>query len=384
MLDQLYEIHDALRPTFANTSSQRTVVLPSASPAPPSAHEPTVPPISKTAETQVIGGRPAVPVRPSSAVALAGRPDTTNRRKVWFIALAVVIALVAGGTGWYFLFGPGSLVSVPDVAGLSRDDAAALLQEQGFTVDTTDGQTDSPTVTSGLVAETDPPIGQGVSKGQVIQLLISTGPKPIPVPAFGGMTEDEARQAIEAAPFKLLDPVLYQFSAEVSEGIVVDVLGTDGTSIIGAPSYGEDQGVTLIISAGALPDVAGKAVNDAKQILAGVGLEVASDVQEEFHNDIPAGNVIGIDTGDGPVRQGDTVTLVVSRGPDLVTVPAGLVGMSIADAKAAVEAAGLVADIQTNIPEIFWGLPGSEVDAVTPASGEQALRGSTVVIEAFA
>jgi beta-lactam-binding protein with PASTA domain/tRNA A-37 threonylcarbamoyl transferase component Bud32 len=383
MLDQVYEIHDALRPTFANaTSSQRTVVLPSASRA-PAAAQPSIPPASATAETQVLGGRPPAPPRPSSATAPPA--DRTGRRKAWFIVLAIIVALVAGGTGWYFLFGPGSQVSVPDVAGLSAAEATTVLQEHGFTVNPTPGATDSPTVAVDAVAQTDPPIGERVDKGTEITLLLSTGPKPITVPAFAGMTEAEAIAAIEAAPFTLVEPVLYQFSTDVSEGIVVDVLGADrATSILAAGTYGEDQQVTLIISAGPLPDVAGKSVDEAKQILSGVDLSVQDDVQEEFHNDIPAGAVIGIDAGSGPIRRGDSVTLIVSRGPDLVTVPAGLVGMTLSDAIAAVEAAGLVADPQTNIPQVFWGLPGAEVDSASPASGEQAIRGSTVVLVAEA
>ncbi len=289
MLDQVYEIHDALRPSFATTSSQRTVVLPSASPA-PAAAEPSIPPMSSTAETQVLGGRPPVGPRPPSAVAVVPRADRTGRRKVWLIAIAIVVALAAGFGAWWFIFGPGSKVAVPDVAGLSAEEATAVLLEQGFTVDPATGETDSPTVAVGLVAETDPPIGEGVSKGEEIQLLISTGPKPIAVPAFAGMTEQEAVDAINAAPFKLVEPIIHQFSTDVPEGIVVDVLAADKTtSIVGAATYGEDQEVTLIISAGPLPDIAGKSVDEAKGILSGVDLSVSNDVREEFHNDIPAG-----------------------------------------------------------------------------------------------
>ena len=383
MLDQVFEIHDALRPSFATTSAQRTVVLPSASPA-PFAAEPSIPPPGSTAETQVIGGRPPAQ-RPPSAVAVVARAERSGRRRIWLIVVALVVALAALFAAWWFIFGPGSKVSVADVAGLSAEEATAVLIEQGFTVNPVNGETDSPTVTAGLVAETDPPIGEGASKGEEIQLLISTGPKPIPVPAFTGMTEQQAVDAINAAPFKLVEPIIHQFSTDVAEGIVVDVLAADKTtSILTATTYGEDQEVTLIISAGPLPDVAGKSVDEAKGILAGVDLTVSNDVREEFHNDIPQGAVIGVDAASGPIRRGDTVTLIVSRGPDLVTVPAGLIGMTLSDAIAAVEAAGLVADPQTNIPQVFWGLPGAEVDDTDPAPGEQAVRGSTVVLIAEA
>ena len=220
-------------------------------------------------------------------------------------------------------------------------------------------------------------------------MLISTGPKPITVPAFRGMTEDQALQAIESAPFTLAGDVVRQFDAEIPAGIVVDVLGVDGASILDAGQYGELQEVTLIVSEGALPDLAGKTVEEATQILAGLGL-TAEPGAEEFHATLPAGTVIGIDpepNAEGVsrvVRQGDTVRLIISRGPDLVTIPANIEDLTLRQAVDALVALGFNPIVETNIPEIFWDLPASEVDSSDPGPGAQAPRGSDVTLSAEA
>jgi beta-lactam-binding protein with PASTA domain/tRNA A-37 threonylcarbamoyl transferase component Bud32 len=380
MLDELFETHSALMTSLPSAApTQRTMVMPSA---------PTR--IETTAETQVIGSRGRLPVAagvvavPDNATALAQRTKKRRARTVWLIALIAVLVAVAAGTGWYFGLGPGSRTAIPDsIAGLTVEEATARLVDLGLTVNPTNGSIDSPTVAVGLVANTDPAIGTQVVKGGMVQLLVSTGPKPLPVPGFAGMTEDEARAAIEAAPFTLTDPVIHQFDAAVAKGIVLDVLGADGASILEAPTYGEKQPVTLITSAGPLPDVTCKSVDEATQILAGVKLTAEAGKQE--FNDCPAESVAMIDpepdeNGNPRVfREGDTVDLVISRGPDLVQLP-DVIGDNIAAAKAELEDLGFVVNVETAIQEIFWGFPPAVVTDQSPAGGELVKRASEVTI----
>jgi serine/threonine-protein kinase len=234
----------------------------------------------------------------------------------------------------------------------------------------------------GAVADTSPAIGSFVAHGAKVQLLISTGPKPITVPAFAGMTEDEATAAIKAAPFTLKD-TFHQFDGTVAKGLVVDVLGADGASILAAGTYGDRQPVSLIVSSGPLPDVTCKSVADATQILAGVKLTAQSGKQD--FSDCAAGLVAGIDPNvdaNGaavPIREGDTVDLVISRGPDLVQVP-DEVGNNIQAAKDELEGLGFVVEVVTTIQEVFWSFPPAVVTSQDPAGSAMAKRGSTVTI----
>lgn len=380
MLDRLYETHSSLMtaaPATAATSVQRTMVMPSAAP----------PAQGPTAETQVIGGR----VRPAgqalavadAPTALAAKAEKRKRRGWWLIALIAVLVVVAAGTGWYFGLGPGSKVTIPEsLSGMTPAAATEALTDLGLKVNPTNGSIDSPVVPAGNVAGTDPKLGAQVDHGATVQLLISTGPKPLPVPAFAGMTEDEAKAAIDAAPFTLTD-TLYQFDGAVAKGLVIDVLGADGASILAAGSYGELQDVTLIVSSGGLPDVACKSIDEATQILAGVNL-TAEQGKEEF-SDCPDDSVVGVDPepdGNGNprvFREGDTVDLIISRGPDLVQVP-NVIGDNIAAAKAELEGLGFVVIVETDIQEIFWSFPPAVVTDQSPAGDEMAKRGSEVTI----
>lgn len=373
LLDRLFEVHSELM-TSTSPVTQRTTVLTGGVPA-----------VHATAETQILGSRvngtgPA----PAATTALATTTATRRRRGWWILAIVLVLALLSGGVGWYFGAGPGSRLTIPDsIAGMSVEDATARLTELGFTVDPQQGQVDSPSVAAGLVAETDPPLGSALAPGTSVQLLVSTGPKPLPVPALAGMTEDDAIAAIKAAPFTLADPIIRQFDATVPQGLVIDALADDNTSILALPSFGELQTVHLVVSAGALPEVGGLSPDEAVRILAGVGL-TATPEAEEF-SDFPQGTISRIDpepNADGVARifrVGDSVSLLVSRGPDLVQVP-DVEGDNIAEAKAELEALGFDVDVQSLIPEEDWGNKLAVVKETTPGPGELAKRGSTVTI----
>jgi serine/threonine-protein kinase len=301
-----------------------------------------------TAETQVIGSRqrPAAALAPADSTAQLATVAARRKRRGWVLfAIIAVIALLAGGTGWYFGAGPGSRVTIPDsIAGMSIADATAALEKLGLTVDQTTGTIDSPTVPVDQVANTDPPFGTGVAPGSTVQLLLSTGPKQLPVPAFAGMSEADATAAVKAAPFTLKD-TLHQFDATVAEGTVIDALAGDGSSLTGVATYGELQPVTLIVSAGPLPDLAGMSVDDATAKLKAVGLELGTINQAEFSDTVPQGNVIRAQGVDGAtvIRTGDTVDLITSKGVELVTVP-NVIGLTWADAKPQLEEAGFALD----------------------------------------
>ena len=378
MLDQLYETHSALMtslPSTSSTSVQRTMVMPTATAQHPSA----------TAETQVIGSLrsrpPGAVAIPDNVATLAAR--TSKRRGRGWIVAGAIVALVAlaATVGWYFGVGPGSQVAIPDnLAGMSVEEASAALDKVGLVVDPTNGEIDSPTIAVGLVAQTDPPTGSLVAKGGEVQLLISTGPKLLPVPLFAGMTEEQARAAITAAPFTLSDPIIRQFDPDIAAGTVLDALSTaDGATLTGVATYGEEQPITLIVSAGPLPDVTNFSVDDATAALKAAGLVFGAVNEAEYSDTVDEGNAIRLQAGDGsvPVRVGDTVDIIASKGVEYIQIPADIEGMIVKDAIAELESLGFrVADsgfteAQKNV---------YKVQKTDPPFGTSAAKGSTISI----
>lgn len=377
MLDQLHDTEALIKTALPATATgaQRTVVMPSASPAPDPAAE---------AETQVLASRlkrpnPAAEV-PDSTAALAVASQKRRGRGIWLLIMVIVLAAVAGTTGWYFGVGPGSKVTIPEsIEGATPVEAAAILRDLGFQVAAQNGTIDSPTVAADLVAQTDPAIGEAIAKGATVQLLISTGPKPIP---FGdaivrGMPVAEAEAAIEAAPWTLAATTT-QFDPEVPKDAVIDVLGADGaTSILGVETYGERQELTLVVSAGAVPAVSDLTLDEAIGQLGAVGI-TASAGSAEYHDTIAEGNVIGIELNEGQVlHPGDVVTLQTSRGPAPVDVP-NIVGMTWSAAKAKLDELGIGYDYNHGAdlaPELVT------VKSTDPGAGTTIHRGDTITVK---
>jgi serine/threonine-protein kinase len=209
-----------------------------------------------------------------------------------------------------------------------------------------------------------------VLRGSTISILVSLGPKIVDTPAFAGMPETEAIRTAQELGFVITDPQK-QFSADVPATNVIAALGPDGAPL--PATYPVGGAVTFVISLGPIPNVVGQSAADATKALTGVGLVVGS-TSEEF-SDAAVGTVIAMNVPEGVVTQGTNVSLVISKGPDLVEVP-GVVGRSIADAIAALQAAGFA--YSTEVDQELWD--SKAVRSQSPAGGQLAKRGSTVTI----
>jgi beta-lactam-binding protein with PASTA domain/tRNA A-37 threonylcarbamoyl transferase component Bud32 len=373
LLDELYAVQNRLDARSGDPAPlQRTVVFPSA---------PALPPAT-TGETQVVGGPPVMlrqePERsePDSVVALAAA-GSRRRARGWVLALLIVmLAALAGGTGWYYGQGPGARVPVPQVSEMAVDDAAGTLQGQGFVV--ARAEEPSVDVAVGHVTRSVPASGTPVDQGSTVTVYASTGPQLLDVPDVVGADQDEARTRLEEVPFVVQDATVRQYGDQ-AEGTVVQVLDASGAPI--GPQYPEQQPVTLVVAAGGIPEVTGRSVDQAVATLAQAGL-VGEAGKQSFSDDVDKGEVMSVyPLDENPVRSGlgdapgSKVGLEISKGPDLVAVP-GVVGLTRDEAKAALDKAGFKYAYSA-----FWdALPNSitRVASASPDAQALARRGSTV------
>jgi serine/threonine-protein kinase len=374
MLDQLHETEALLRmeePATASTPTQRTMIMPSAVAAP-----------SNTGDTQILTPKArhrTGPILTETANTLAVKSDRRRRKGFWLFALVILIAALAGGTGWYFGAGPGAQVAIPDLAGQSPDAATATLTGLGLTVNPTPGEAPSLKVAKGSVAETTPAIGSRVPKDSQVTLLISTGPKQIPVPTLVGEAQNAAIQTIRDAGFRYDSKASSkQFDAKISKDTVIAALGTDALDLTSVTTYGQNQPISLVVSVGAIPDVAGKSLGDATAILREVKL-TATPGREDYSDTVPKGNVIGIDVADGAViRPGDPISLTISKGKEQVAVP-DVVGMSWTRAKPILQAAGFALDYDKQADSGLAALLAT-VRSINPPAGTTVDKGSTIKV----
>ncbi|WP_402843120.1 Stk1 family PASTA domain-containing Ser/Thr kinase [Microbacterium sp. GXS0129] len=269
--------------------------------------------------------------------------------------------------------------TIEDLSGVDEATAREILGNKNITVSTATYQfTDDPpagrlmnlTVVPASGDPYDCLTGCDAFEGDTATLLVSKGP----VPPVAGMTVDAATKALTDAGLKVNTDQVKIFTDEQQSGIVVGIMDRDGGG-----NWQPDETVTLIVSAGLVPDVSGLSVAKATEILGGAGLQVASATVEEFSSDIAKGNVIRIaDREDGGSwRVNDTVTLVTSKGPELFEIP-DVSGLTRDQAAQELRDRGF--------NPVYNGLlnllPDSSTEAVgtTPGAGEMRPKGTDVTI----
>ena len=357
LLEALISAERALkRPTEATgLTTQQTVVM-------PAGHLPG------TDATRVLTGSVRQVGTSTDAVSrLHVSAETRKKRGVWLIVATIALAVLGGGLAWFFTAGPGALETIPAVAGMNPAEAKTTMEEAGFVVKS--GQANSSTVPAGLIAGTDPTEGSLVQRGSTITLLVSIGPKMLAVPTLVGIPEAEAKTLATTAGFTVGSSTNL-FSSDVAKGTVIRAVGKDGTDV--GATYAEGASITLVVSAGPVPDVTGKTLDEATAILRGAGLTVGAH-NEEFSDSVEKGLVMSLVIPESGLKPGDVVDVVVSKGPDLVDVP-NMAGWTIADALAKLSELGFVGS--TNTPEIYRDeLLVKSQSAVGPTK-----RGSTVTV----
>nr|WSS68404.1 Stk1 family PASTA domain-containing Ser/Thr kinase [Streptomyces sp. NBC_01175] len=191
------------------------------------------------------------------------------------------------------------------------------------------------------------------------------------VPSLLGQTQSaaEKRLADEGLDLKGVERA---YSDTVKRGTVISSDPGSGKRIRG------NDAVKLVISRGPeivkVPDVESLALAEARRELKKTGLAPGM-VTREFSEEIDRGKVIRTDPRAGTERHPDSaVALVVSKGSP-VDVP-DLTGLSVEDAKDALDEAGLKAKVlpdRVNSPE-----EAGEIARQTPGSGAEAAEGDTV------
>ncbi len=119
---------------------------------------------------------------------------------------------------------------LPDLTGEAERDAIIALTELGLRFAVNEEFDDD--VLNGLVIRTDPEPGVEVESGDTILLVVSLGPEPIPAPDLTGMTEQQARSALEAVGLVLrVSAATQQVADESQDGTVVDQIPSAGTEL---------------------------------------------------------------------------------------------------------------------------------------------------------
>jgi beta-lactam-binding protein with PASTA domain len=212
-------------------------------------------------------------------------------------------------------------VTVPNVVNLTQAAAEAALNAAGL-VRGTVTQQPSATVPEDRVSSQNPAAGVGVTASSAVNLVVSTGPAPVPgpsmvtVPNVVNQPQGAAETALTAAGL-VRGTLSLQSSTTVVAGSVISQSPAAGSTLATGSK------VSLVISTGpvAVPNVVNQAEAAARTTLTGVGLALGA-VSQQSSATVPSGSVISQNPAAGTnVAAGSAVALVVSTGPAPGTPP---------------------------------------------------------------
>jgi len=226
----------------------------------------------------------------------------------------------------------------------------------------------SESVPDGEIIAQDPAPGTEIPRGGSISVVVSRGQPFVAVPGdLTGLPFSEASAKLAQVGLAV-GGIENRYDEEIPAEHVI-ALGPDTPVRLQKRNF-----VGLIVSDGpaprTVPDVVGSTEEEARAAVEGLGLEVAV-ADPEFSETVNEGLVISATPRPGAtLERGETVRIVVSKGPPLVAVP-DVADLSVADAEDRIEAAGLTVS----------GTRGSTRQKVTstdPAAGTMVEPGSSV------
>lgn len=262
-------------------------------------------------------------------------------------------------------------VEVPDVLYMEQAEAEAELTKVGLKLGTV---TEEDYIVGGYILETDPVAGTSVKEGSKVNVIVSVGQDvdaPIEVPDLTGLSPEEAEaKLLELWLIPQPGEQIYSESVETGKVCAQSVAPGTTMTMFDTITYSTSLGKEQV----AVPDVTGKPVAEARSVLNNVGLstDTVTSYSDTVAKDVVISQSVAKDT---QVTKGTTITIEISLGkkPAAKVVVPNIISYNLADAKKALESAGL--------KYTYTGDEDGTVISVNPAANTQVDQGSSVTFE---
>jgi serine/threonine-protein kinase len=255
--------------------------------------------------------------------------------------------------------------AAPGLVGLSKADATTAAKQAGFSLRVSHRASSDP---SGVILQQDPAPGVWLYGGGGIGVVVSSGPSKIRTPLVKGLSGPDAIAALKHAG--LLTKTSHGFSQTTRVGVVFAQDPPADQSILPGST------VRITWSDGPppmpVPDVHGFLCAAAIAQLETVHL--VGTCTKVYHDTVPVDIVIGTVPPALTVhpQNGTPITILVSKGPQLVEVP-DVIGKRVADATKQLKDLGFVVVVPNYNPK-------GHVFEQSPAPRTKIKKGSTVTL----
>jgi beta-lactam-binding protein with PASTA domain len=234
--------------------------------------------------------------------------NAKKKKRPWLIPLIIVLAIVAGA-GIFFYVRSTQQVTMPDLSGLSEDDATKAVQDVGLVADVEHTYVDGD---GGYVLSQEVPANQTVRRGSHVRFTVGQGRI---MPDIIGKSKDDAMAALNEMGVGGYH-LAYQNSSKEND----TVLAVDPD--VGQPFSSTDTITLTLAQDFVVPDVIGMAEDEAVKELEQSGLKANVSYVDA---DSGAGTVQSSDPQAGTkVAEGQTINLSVVKKDDDKDADTGL------------------------------------------------------------
>ncbi|HFI0236033.1 TPA: Stk1 family PASTA domain-containing Ser/Thr kinase [Streptococcus suis] len=320
-------------------------------------------PSKKQAKQEAKKEKVAAKNKPKPAPLPKAQKKRRGMRTRYKVLLGSIFLMLAGFVA--ILYNTPATVQVPDVTGQTLEVAKEKIETAGLLVGnvTSEASTEIP---EGSVIRTNPAAKSSKREGSTVDIVVAVE-EAINIPDLVGKDAETAQAELENLGFEVV--LKEDYSDTVSAGKVIKTSPNANTS------HQKGTTVTVTVSKGVepveVPDVTGKSLSEATQMLKSAGLIVGTTT-EEFSVQVESGYVISSDpVATTTLEKGTAVNLVVSKGQAAVMPDFGVLQVSYAEARRQLQALGVdVTTIEKFVDNAYTSTTGDLVVGQSPGAGE--------------
>jgi serine/threonine-protein kinase len=232
----------------------------------------------------------------------------SKKQKIIIGSITGVFSLLIIGAIIFNAFMTVPEVEVPDVIGLSYDEAVKVIEEAGLEV-VKQTENNSEVEKDYIISQT-PKAEKVVKEGSEVTLVVSLGTEKVNVPDIIGMTEADGKEALDEANLKV--KTVREYNNDYEAGIIYDVSPAVDTEL------DVNTEITIYISEGSniveVPDLVGTTETEAQNAIINAGLtlgQVTTEASNTYDQGIVSSQSI---TAGQEVEMNTVINIVVSEG----------------------------------------------------------------------
>lgn len=238
-----------------------------------------------------------------------GKPN----KKPLIIVIVLLAILAVLGLGYWLVFSgdkpSDEMVEIPSLDGMNQEEVSTTITDAGLVFRLGRGVS-SEEIPEGIVVKSDPAVGTKVAKGSKVFVSLSTGPGDASVPSLAGLTQEQARKALEAEGLEI-GSITTADSGTIDKDKVIKSNPAEGEAVKKGDS------VDLEVASGnfRIPQDLVGGTKEALQQFVDAN-RVRLTITEKEDSTVPPGTVLSLDKAGQLVGLDTSMTAVVAIAPE--------------------------------------------------------------------